>query len=127
VPQKSCCAILVVIFLVGCGSKEPYRSGGRTATYWAKVLTEHDVEQRRKAATKIGPLALSDDGALQSLLGALKDEDVKVRLATIRSLKIYGTAKTAQVLPALHDVQDKDGDTSVREAAAAAIDALGKH
>jgi HEAT repeat protein len=124
VPRKLICFSLLAILFAGCSSKETYRSGGRTASYWAKALKEPDVDQRRKAAVKIGPLTLTDEAALPALIAALKDEDSKVRLAAIRSLKIYATGKTAQILPPLRDVKEKDSDAAVRDAASGAIEAL---
>jgi len=112
------------VAFVGCGSKPNYTSGGRTASYWAKVLKEPDVEMRRKAALKIGPLMLTDEAALPATLGALKDEDVKVRLAAIRTLKIYSGPKAPQAVPALRDVQENDKDMQVRAAATKAAEAL---
>jgi HEAT repeat protein len=111
----------------GCGSKPTYTSGGRTASYWAKVLKESDVEMRRKAALKIGPLMAIDETALPAAVGALKDVDTKVRLSAIRSLKIYSGAKASQAVPALRDVQENDKDREVREAAAKAVEALTGH
>jgi HEAT repeat protein len=108
----------------GCGSKPTYTSGGRTASYWAEVLKQPDVEMRRKAAVKIGALMLTDEAALPATLAALKDEDTKVRLAAIRSLKIYAGPKASRAVPALRDVQEHDKDQPVREAAAKAADAL---
>jgi hypothetical protein len=111
----------------GCGSKPTYTSGGRTASYWVKVLTQPDVEMRRKAAVKIGPLILSDEAALQATLSALKDEDLAVRLAAIRALKIYSGPKASRTIPALREVQEHDKDEHAREAAAKAAEALSAH
>src|SRR5271163_2700313 len=76
-------AVLICVF-AGC-KKEPPRSGGRTAGYWAEVLQKpDDVEERRKAATKLGPLILTDPASLPALLGAVKDPDPGVRAAVAR-------------------------------------------
>jgi HEAT repeat protein len=112
---------------VGCGSKPSYTSGGRTASSWAEALKQPDVELRRKAALKIGPLMLTDEAALPATLAALKDEDSKVRLAAIRSLKIYSGPKASQAVLSLRDVQENDKDKQVRDAAAKAAEALAAH
>jgi hypothetical protein len=125
--------ILVIAILgaaaacVGCGSKPTYTSGGRTIAYWTEVLKQPDVEMRRKAVQKIGPLMLMDAGVLPATLAALKDEDVKVRLAAIRSLRLYSGPKAPQAVPALRDVQDNEKDKQVREAASDAIATLTSH
>ena len=36
----------------GCGAKPTYTSGGRTASYWAELLEEPDVEMRRKRPSR---------------------------------------------------------------------------
>jgi HEAT repeat protein len=110
--------------LTGCGSKPTYTSGGRSASYWVDVLKQPDVEMRRKAAVKVGALMEIDPAALPATIGALKDEDVKVRLAAIRSLRLYAVKKASEAVPALRDVQANDKDPQVRDAAAKAADAL---
>jgi hypothetical protein len=117
-------AILVCLF-AGC-KKEPPRSGGRTASYWAEVLGKpEDVEQRRKAATKLGPLILTDPAALPALLGAVKDADPGVRAAVARSLGIYSGPKAPEVLPALRELE-QDKEANVRAAATQAIKDLSE-
>ena len=111
-------------WFIGCGPQHPYTSGGRTATDWAEVLRQPDVAARRKAAEKIGPLLLTDPTALLLALEALKDEDVKVRLSAIRSLRFYAGRHAAQAIAALQEVQKNDTDPAVRVAAAKAIDTL---
>lgn len=114
---------LVAAWLVGC-AKDPPQSGGRTASYWAEVLRGSDVAEKRKAATKLGPLILIDPAALPALLEAIKDSDAGVRAATARSLGIYtGSKRAEEVLPALRELQ-QDPDATVREAAAKAIEVL---
>jgi HEAT repeat protein len=107
-----------------CRAKPAYTSGGRTASYWAEILQQPDVEMRRKAAVKIGPLMFTDAAALPATLAALKDEDVKVRLAAIRSLKLYAGAKASQAIPALNELQANEKDLQVREAASKAVEVL---
>jgi HEAT repeat protein len=121
---KRLTGVALLAFLVaGCHS-EPPRSGGRTASYWAEVLQQPNVELRRKAATKLGPLAQLDDAVIPALLGALKDADPAVRSSAARSLGIYSGPKGPEVLPALNEVQEHDADRSVRQAAAKAIEHL---
>jgi HEAT repeat protein len=118
-----CVALLAACFL-GC-AKDPPRSGGRTASDWAEVLQQPDVEQRRKAAVKLGPLTVNDPDALRTLLGALKDTDPGVRASAARSLGIFTKpAKAEEVLPALREMQQQDSDANAREAAAKAIEML---
>ena len=83
--------LLLTCLLGGCGKTEPPRSGGRTASYWVEVLQQPDpdVELRRKAALKLGPLVLKDNVVMPALLVALKDPDSQVRSAALRSLSIY--------------------------------------
>ena len=63
--------LLVCLIATGCKKDEPPRSGGRTASYWAETLQKTDngmdnVEERRKAATKLGPLILTDPAGSQA-------------------------------------------------------------
>jgi HEAT repeat protein len=118
---------LLVCLLTGC-KKEVPRAGGRTATYWANVLKESDdVEQRRKAGTKLGPLILTDPASLPALVGAFKDSDPGVRAAIARSLGIYSGPKAPEVLPTLHELEH-DSEEEVRSAAIQAIkDASHNH
>src|SRR5271166_3005792 len=92
-------------WFVGCGPQNPYTSGGRTAAKWGEVLRQPDVEARRKAAVKIGPLLLSDPAAMPVALDALKDTDTKVRLSAIRSLRIYAGRKAQEAVVALREVE----------------------
>jgi HEAT repeat protein len=113
--------LLLAFVLAGCAKKEPMRSGGRTASYWAEVLQQDDIDLRRKAAKKLGPLVLLDPAAMPALLGALKDEDPEVRAKAALSLGTYSGSRAPEVLPALREVQENDVELEVREAAAAAI------
>jgi HEAT repeat protein len=116
---------LIILLLIGCSRKEPPRSGGRTAGYWAQVLKEEpNTESRAKAATKLGPLVLIDEEALPALLSALKDNDAAVRMAASRSLGIYSGPKAEEVVPALRELKERDPNNNVREAASKAIDNL---
>jgi hypothetical protein len=117
-----CCGSALAF--TGCGSKPTYTSGGRSASYWAEVLTQPDVEMRRKAVAKLGPMMLTDEVAFPATLAALRDQDAQVRLAAIRSLRIYGVQKASQAVPALREVQEKDKEPPVREAAAKAVTVL---
>jgi HEAT repeat protein len=112
-------AALLLCLIAGC-TKYPPQSGGRTASFWAQTLQEPDVEQRRKAATKLGPLILTDPVALPAVLVAVKDSDPGVRGAAARSLGIYSGPKAPEVLPVLHELE-QDRDPKVRAAATDAI------
>jgi HEAT repeat protein len=116
----------MALVLSGCGKTYPPSSGGRTASYWAEVLEQPDLEQRRKAAAKLGPLVLIDKAAMPALVAALKDTDVQVRSAAVRSLGIYTGARGREVLPALRELEQQDADATVREAAAKAVQRLSK-
>ncbi len=116
---------LLTCLLVGCGKTPPPRSGGRTVGFWVEALQGQDVEQRRKAAVKIGPL-FKDKAVLPALLAALKDPDAEVRLAAARSLGIFSGAKAPEVLPHLREVEQQDADPNVRAVAGKAIEMLGK-
>ncbi len=70
--KRSICLFLVFALLSGCGKSDPPTSGGKTASYWIDMLKQSDVKLRRKAVTKLGPLALMDTGAIPALIGALK-------------------------------------------------------
>jgi HEAT repeat protein len=89
-----------------------------------EVLQQPNVELRRKAAVKLGPLALLDDAAIPALVGALKDTDAEVRASAARSLGIYAGPKGPGALSALSDLQQRDADRKVREAAAKAMERL---
>jgi HEAT repeat protein len=121
--KRLICAALLAFLFVGCRS-EPPRSGGRTASYWVEVLQQPDVQMRRKAAVKLGPLAQLDDAAIPALLAALKDADTEVRSSAARSLGVYSGPKAPGVLPALSELQQSDKDPKVRQAAAKAIEHL---
>jgi HEAT repeat protein len=120
--------VLAAVALVptGCAKTYPPTSGGRTASYWAEVLEQPDVELRRKAATKLGPLVLIDKAAMPALVAALKDPDGEVRSAAVRSLGIYTGARGREVLPTLREMEQQDADAIVREAAALAVKRLTK-
>ncbi|SRR5579871_6344930 len=120
----ACLLVGCSFWLRGCGPKGPYTSGGRTASAWAEALRQPEVEVRRKAAAKLGPLTLTDPAALPATLVALRDEDAQVRLAAVRSLRIYSGPKAPEVVPALRDVGERDPDPKVREAAAKAVQEL---
>src|SRR5579862_4100340 len=96
--------VLAIIFLAlpcaGCGKKDPITSGGRTASFWAEALQKPDVEMRRNAVTKLGPLILIDEAALPALLEALTDKDAQVRSRAAWCLGVYSGPKAQEVLPA---------------------------
>lgn len=119
--------LVLWIGLAGCGKSETPRSGGRTASYWAQVIQkpDPDVDLRRKAAAKLGPLVLMDPCVFPALETAIKDADQDVRLAAIRSLTIYpGPTKSKEVLQLLNGICQQDGEERVREAAAKSITKL---
>jgi HEAT repeat protein len=123
-PKNILVTVCGALVLVGCGKTHTPTSGGRTASYWAEVLQKEEVELRRKAAAKLGPLILIDKAALPALLSAIKDSDAEVRSATARSLGIYTGSRAGEVLPALREMAKQDADTTVREAATKAIERL---
>src|SRR5271170_6849272 len=92
---KRVIGVLIVVSLTcGCGATETPRSGGKTVSYWAEVLKQDgNVDLRRKAAIKLGPLILIDKGALPALLEAVKDTDAEVRANAARSLGVYSGPK----------------------------------
>jgi HEAT repeat protein len=122
--QRICALALMVALFVGCGKQQPVTSGGRTASFWAQALQKPDVELRRKAATKLGPLILMHHDALPALLGALRDADSDVRARAAWCLGVYTGPRAQEVLPALNEVRHHDHDFSVRAAAAKAIEKL---
>jgi HEAT repeat protein len=124
-PKRLVWLALLLALTGGC-KKDPPQSGGRTAEFWAQVLQEPDVEQRRKAATKLGPLILTDPAALPALLVAVKDADAGVRAAAAWSLGIYSGPKSSEVLPVLQELE-KDKEAKVRAAATQAIKDLSNH
>jgi HEAT repeat protein len=83
-----------------------------------------NVELRRKAATKLGPLLQLDDAAAPALLQALHDKDAAVRSHAAHGLGIYSVPPGSDVLPALLEVSKQDKDKKVREAAVKAIEKL---
>jgi HEAT repeat protein len=119
---------LLALSIAGCGAKEVFTSGGRTASYWADVLVkpDPDVKLRRKAVTKLGPLSLLAPEAIPGLLAALKDADPGVRMGAARALGIYSGPKAGEVVPALSEVQHHDPNKKVREAAARAVKRLAE-
>ncbi len=117
-------AALLACGLIGCGEKHPPTSGGRTGGAWAEALKDPDVALRRKAARKLGPLALTDKDALPALLIALKDEDAEVRVMAVWCLGTYARPKVDMVLPVVTVALD-DGDPGVRGAAAQALEKFG--
>jgi len=114
----------LTVSLVGCGKQAPITSGGRTASFWAEALQNSNVEARRKAAAKLGPLILIDKEALPALLDALKDADAQVRSRAAWCLGVYSAPKAHEVLPVLEEVRQQDKDVNVRDSAAKAIEKL---
>ncbi len=90
--------MVAALLLTGCGKTYPPTSGGRTASYWAEVLRQPDVELRRKAAVKLGVLVLKDKAALPALMDALRDSDPEVRSGAARSLGVYTGPRGREVL-----------------------------
>lgn len=122
--QRVIGGLMVLCLACGCSSETP-RSGGRTASYWAEVLKQDDnVELRRKAALKLGPLILIDKAALPALLEAVKDTDAEVRASAARGLGIYSGPKGSEVLPALRELHQNDPDPKTRQMAGQAIERL---
>jgi HEAT repeat protein len=123
-PQRIFALALTATLLAGCGKQQPITSGGRTASFWVEALQKPDVELRRKAATKLGPLILMHDDALPALLGALRDGDSQVRARAAWCLGVYTGPRAQDVLPALNEVRQKDQDAGVRDAADKALERL---
>ncbi len=117
---RSMALLLVVGLVCGCGA-EPPRSGGRTAAYWAEVLKQNKVELRRKAATKLGPLILTDAAALPAVLDAIHDSDADVRARAFWALGVYCGPKAAEIVPVLREVCERELDPKAKEAATAAL------
>lgn len=118
--------LIAALLPSGCGKSYPPTSGGRTASYWAEVLHKEDVELRRKAAAKLGPLVLIDKSAMPALIESLKDPDVEVRTAAVRSLGIYSGSRGREVLPTLRQIEQNDAEARVRDAATQAVKRLTK-
>jgi HEAT repeat protein len=75
-------------------------------SYWARILSRGEPEQRLRAARALGEAQAT--AAVPALVGALSDERVEVRLAAIRALGRIGRGASPAIgllTGALHDSQ----------------------
>jgi len=130
-------ALLLLVFLPGCGPAEPVRPtrdanpppptvsnepmvGGRPLSAWVKELNSNDPNERRSAA-----LFLGNKGALYAvphLVKASKDPDATVRAAAVRALRTVGTEGKATLGPLVDALKDEDDEVKGH-----AADALGDY
>jgi HEAT repeat protein len=72
--------------------------------YWARVLRAPHRDDRVRAARSLGENRTP--AAVPALLGALRDEDVEVRLTAIRALGSFGQRAQAAVPALEHALTD---------------------
>jgi HEAT repeat protein len=93
-------AFLALLLLPGCerSFQDEATYEGVTTSQWIELLTDDDVEKRRKAAFVLGELGLTEaDETVPPLAQACSDPDVNVRLIALKSLeKLAPKAKKAQ-------------------------------
>ena len=97
--------------------------GAIRAIGFMEGLAAKDAATRIAAAEALGPLGWRAKRALPSLIGAIKDPEVKVRLSAARALQTLG--KDAH--PAVTDLAAAakgDAEASVRSASLEALDAI---
>ncbi|HEY3672194.1 MAG TPA: HEAT repeat domain-containing protein [Acidimicrobiia bacterium] len=100
--------------------------GGATGS-WLHALGDTAPAVRRRAA-ELAPALPVDARIARALVDTLADDDVTVVEAVAWSLGELGdTARTAGAVPALADVTRAHHDALAREAAVAALGALGDH
>jgi HEAT repeat protein len=102
------------------------RAASREATApWLRTLDDTAPTVRRRAA-ELAPALPVDARIARALIGALDDADVTVVEAAAWSLGELGdTARAAGAVPALAHATRAHGDALAREAAVAALGALG--
>ena len=80
---------------------------GKTLDLWITVLASSDPLSRVKAVTAIGKLGPGSVRAVHALVGALRDEDRQVRMATVSHLLGFGSEPEFSIdelmKPLLHD------------------------
>jgi len=92
---------------------------------WLRGLGDHAPTVRRRAA-ELAPALPADAGVAHALVAALDDADVTVVEAVAWSLgELGGTARASGAVPALVEVTRTHRDALAREAAVAALGALG--
>jgi hypothetical protein len=90
-------------------------------SYWARVLSRGDLEQRLRAARALGESRSA--AAVPPLLEALKDGSVELRLVAIQALGRIGREARAGA-PALTEAL-RDGHPDIRSEARKALERMG--
>ena len=110
-----CVAIVLAIYLIGCGRKKPdYSVSSQT-----KALADDNPDVRSTAATVLGTYGPEARDAVPALVAALQDKDKHVRRSAAYALARIGP-DARDAIPSLKEAL-KDPDPKLREAAAYAI------
>lgn len=116
---------VLVVALGGCSEQQPPSAGGKPIDFWVKSLDSPDAALRQKAARKLGNVGTLHEGALPSLIKALKDPEPLVRREAILAVAKFGP-EAKQAIPALQQLQRNDEeDGQLRDFAAAALKKIG--
>jgi len=114
--------VVILLFLIGCGSRAPTTVHGKTFEYWLEALHDPDARTRKKAVESLGNVGTDNPATLPALMGALDDREAQVRGAAALALHKIGP-KAQEAIPALQKMlQDKDA--KVRAYAAKALERI---
>jgi HEAT repeat protein len=108
--------VILLLSLSGCGRAQTTMAGGK----WAEALRAPDTKLRKKAAFTLGNIGPSDPAVLPALIGALKDNDARVRCEVILALLKCGPA-AEEAVPILTAIRQHDPEAKVRDYAASAL------
>lgn len=114
---------LIAIALSGCKKAQPTTVGGKPVSHWVQAIHASDPKLRKQAVFKLGNFGPSDPAVYPTLLDALTDSDAKVRCEAILSLLKLGTC-SKEAIPVLTEVQNRDGNSTVRDYATKALERL---
>src|SRR5438093_743780 len=81
--------VVILLFLIGCGSRAPTTVHGKSFEYWLEALHDPDARTRKKAVESLGNVGTDNPATVPALMGALDDREAQVRgAAALALLKI---------------------------------------
>lgn len=99
--------------------------GPQAGPVWVEALGSKDVSIRKTAAKALPDFGPQVPGAVPGLIKALEDEDAFVRFYAVKALRKFGPA-AKEAVPALMKMKERDGDSTNRAWADAAIKTIQK-
>ena len=116
--------LALALALAGCRQEKVHK--GKTTSAWVQEVKEGRWgPERWRAAMALGEIGPEAREALPALIGALDDKDHVVRWATAGALSRFGT-DAEPAIARLQELEQKDPNRAVREAAGATLRALGR-